>query len=333
MSRIAIALFSFLFLAPQGLRATAQVLRLADLARCRTPDFVRSLRPTTTSFSTTDTAVYMYFDVTGVNTGDTFIVGFYGPSGQLYTGSGGQSNFSAAPSAGEACYVTNNTPLLIAGNPAASMIGTWTAYIFYNGNPPPSLTRDVYDYGIGGGSGTQFTYNGFASTSGLTMVGNAATASTSDGTVLRLTPATGNQSGAAYSTTPVTLGNNATFSTQFQFRFSNPGGTDPADGIVFVLGTSTKGLGGAGVGMGYQGVSGNSVGIEFDTYNNTGFGLGNDDGNSSNHVAIDTNGILTNTDLTNVYGNQSCGFANGTEFQYSGRLHVEWRPVDGQYQL
>ncbi|MGB7720566.1 MAG: BACON domain-containing carbohydrate-binding protein [Bryobacteraceae bacterium] len=161
-------------------------------------------------------------------------------------------------------------------------------------------------------SGTQFTYNGFASTAGLTMVGNAATVSTSDGTVLRLTPATGNQSGAAYNTTPVTLGNNATFSTQFQFRFSNQGGTEPADGIVFVLGTSTKGLGGLGVGMGYQGVSGNSFGIEFDTYNNTGFGLGNDDGNSSNHVSIDTNGNLTNTDLTNVYGNQTCVFATGT---------------------
>jgi uncharacterized protein (TIGR03437 family) len=169
-------------------------------------------------------------------------------------------------------------------------------------------------------TGTQFTYNGFASTAGLTLVGSAATASTSDGTVLRLTPASGDQSGAAYSTTAVTLGNNATFSTQFQFRLSNPGGEDPADGIVFVLGTSTTGLGGVGVGMGYQGVGGNSVGIEFDTYNNAGFGLGNNDGNSSNHVAIDTNGVLTNTDLTNVYGNQSCGFTNGNPAQNSNTV-------------
>lgn len=67
--------------------------------------------------------------------------------------------------------------------------------------------------------------------------------------------------------------------------------------------------------MGYQGVSGKSVAIEFDTFDNTGYGLGDDDGNSSNHVSIDTNGSLTNTDLTNVYGNPSCGFANGTPAQ------------------
>ncbi len=156
-----------------------------------------------------------------------------------------------------------------------------------------------------------FTYNGFAGTTGLTLVGNAATAATGDGTVVRLTPALGNQSGAVYSTTAVALGNHASFSTSFQFRLTNPGGWDPADGITFVLGTSTTGLGSAGVGMGYQGVSGHSVAIEFDTYNNAGFGLGDDDGDSSNHVSIDTNGVLTDTDLTNVYGNPSCGFPSG----------------------
>ncbi len=163
---------------------------------------------------------------------------------------------------------------------------------------------------------TEFSYPGFSSTSGLTMIGNTATASTSDGTVLRVTPATGGQSGAAYLTTPVTLGMSDTFSTQFQFRFTNPGGWDPADGITFVLAASPTGLGGAGVGMGYQGVP-NSVAVEFDTYNNAGYGLGNDDGNSSNHIAIDTDGNLTNTALANVYGNGSCGFPSGTPGQNS----------------
>ncbi|MGP8247979.1 MAG: BACON domain-containing protein [Bryobacteraceae bacterium] len=181
------------------------------------------------------------------------------------------------------------------------------------------FANDPASVGLSGtaATGSQFTFNGFASMAGLTLVGNAATASTSDGTVLRLTPAAASQSGAAYSTTPVTLGNNAVFNTQFQFRFTNPGGWDPADGITFVITTNTKGLGAGGVGMGYQGVSGSSIAIEFDTYNNTGFGLGNDDGNSSNHVSIDTDGNLTNTDITNVYSNPSCGFPTGNPGQNS----------------
>lgn len=157
-------------------------------------------------------------------------------------------------------------------------------------------------------------YADFSSTAGLTLIGSAATASSSDGSVLRLTPAAGNQSAAAYSATAITLGANATFSTTFQFRFTDPGGWDPADGITFVLAASPTGLGGGGVGMGYQGV-GNSVAIEFDTYNNAGYGLGNNDGNSSNHVSIDVNGALNNANLVNVYGNGSCGFASGNPAQ------------------
>jgi hypothetical protein len=160
------------------------------------------------------------------------------------------------------------------------------------------------------------TFNDFSSTAGLTLIGSAGTAVTGDGNVLRLTPAASGQTGAAYSTSPITLGTNDIFSTTFQFRFTNPGGIDPADGITFVLAASPSGLGGAGVGMGYSGVA-NSVAIEFDTYNNAGYGLGNNDGNSSNHISVDTNGNLTNTNLTNVYGNGSCGFPYGSPAQNS----------------
>ncbi|MEC5388303.1 L-type lectin-domain containing protein [Uliginosibacterium sp. H3] len=153
-------------------------------------------------------------------------------------------------------------------------------------------------------------YPDFSDTSALSLVGSAATASTGDGQVLRVTPAAGGLAGAAYSNAPITLGAGNIFSSSFQFRLTSPGGWDPADGFTFVLASNTAGLGGAGVGMGYAGV-GNSVAIEFDTYNNTGYGLGADDGVSSNHVSIDTNGVLTNTALANVYGNGSCGFTSG----------------------
>jgi hypothetical protein len=160
-------------------------------------------------------------------------------------------------------------------------------------------------------SANSFAYNGFASTAGLTLVGSAGTKTTGDGTVLRLTPSLDSQSGAAYSTSAFTLGASDTFSTQFQFRFTNPGGIDPADGITLVLAASPTGLGTAGGGMGYQGVP-KSVAIEFNTYNN---GLSLPTDASSNHVAIDTNGVLTDLDLTNVYGNGSCGFTTGSPAQ------------------
>jgi hypothetical protein len=158
------------------------------------------------------------------------------------------------------------------------------------------------------------TFDDFSNTAGLTFVGNSAVATTPDGKVLRVTGAGPGQSGAAYSTTPITLGASDIFSTTFKFRFTQPGGIDPADGITFVLAASPTGLGGPGVGIGYAGVQ-HSVAIEFDTYNNAGFGLGNNDGNSSNHVSVDTNGNLNNMAITNVYGNGSCGFPGGSPSQ------------------
>lgn len=152
-------------------------------------------------------------------------------------------------------------------------------------------------------AGTVINYPNFNNPAGLTLKGNTTTTGTPG--VLRIVPAQGSQSGAAYSTTPITLGTNATFSTQFQFKFTNPGGWDPADGITFVLAASPNGLGSGGVGLGYQGVS-NSFAVEFDTYNN-----GTPDLDSSNHVALDTNGVLSNTAQVNVYGNGSCGFTSG----------------------
>ncbi len=117
--------------------------------------------------------------------------------------------------------------------------------------------------------------------------------------MLRIVPGTQGQAGAAYSTTPVALGAGDTFSTAFQFRFTNTGGIDPADGITFVLAASPNGLGGPGGGLGYQSGVPNSVAVEFDTYNN-----GFSDAESSNHIAIDTNGILNDSNA--VYSPTAC---------------------------
>ena len=116
---------------------------------------------------------------------------------------------------------------------------------------------------------------------------------------LRVTPAAFSKRGAGYSTTAIVLGTGATFSSTFQFQITNRGGINPADGIAFVVAQNATGLGSSGGGLGYAGV-GNSVAVEFDTFNNGGLDT------SSNHVAVDTNGVLTNSALANPYGVVTC---------------------------
>lgn len=134
----------------------------------------------------------------------------------------------------------------------------------------------------------------FSSLAGLQRNGSAATianpVTTGDGKVLRLTDSL-SQSGSAFSTTPITLLNQNSFSSYFSFRISNPQGISDsdgqgADGIVFVVQTVANNVGGSGGGIGYQGIA-RSVGIEFDTWNN-----GSWDDNNGNHLGIDVAGNI-----------------------------------------
>ena len=163
----------------------------------------------------------------------------------------------------------------------------------------------------GSAQATTITYSTFAGACGttLTCVGSA----TSPG-VLRLTPAASGQTGAAYSTTPITLGASNIFSTIFQFQFTNTGGINPADGITFVLAANPTGLGGAGGGLGYLGVA-NSVAIEFDTFNNGETG-------GSNHVAVDTNGLLNGTGVSPYGVDAPCAAVGNTVAGCMSNTHV-----------
>lgn len=114
--------------------------------------------------------------------------------------------------------------------------------------------------------------------------------------VLRLTNAL-SQSGSAFLTDAVSLANQASFSSFFSFRISNPIGASDndgqgADGIVFVVQTVANTAGGGGGGIGYLGLP-NSVGVEFDTWNND-TGSGDPNGN---HVAIDLGGVFSPAEL------------------------------------
>lgn len=131
------------------------------------------------------------------------------------------------------------------------------------------------------------SYPDFSSVAGLTLNGSAAQV----GNVLRVTPATYNQSGSAFSTSTVALSSGASFSTYFQFRFTDAGGSCDsfgcgADGLTFVVQTVSNNVGSLGGGIGYEGIP-NSIGIEFDTWNNGGI-----DGGSSNHLGINVGGSV-----------------------------------------
>ena len=136
---------------------------------------------------------------------------------------------------------------------------------------------------------TGLQLNGVTSTIHSCTGGVGATCSPVADNVLRLTNNT-SQAGSAFSTTAISLDQDASFSTSFQIRVTNPiaGG---ADGIVFVLQTNSNTAGGLGGGIGYAGIS-NSVGIEFDNWDN-----GAGDGFSANHVGIDLGGSVNSVAL------------------------------------
>lgn len=164
-------------------------------------------------------------------------------------------------------------------------------------------------------------YNGFGDTTGLTLNGSAAATATADGTVMRLTPAGGSQAGSIFSST---LTDATDFSTNFQFRITNPGGSvfdnnnEPgADGLVFVVQPIDSTLGGAGLGIGYSGI-GTSVGVEFDTWGNA---ANNDP--SQSHVGINLNGSVNHGSGAPYTANQF-----SPEFD-DGDLWSVWIDYDG----
>ena len=127
-------------------------------------------------------------------------------TGSASPGAGaGNNSFNVTAATGRTGTATSNAPTWLTTSSSGNGNGTVnyavtantstssrTGIITVGGQTSAGAqTFTVTQAGTGGGSTAtgNFTFNGFASTSGLTLVGNAATASTSDGTVLRLTPA------------------------------------------------------------------------------------------------------------------------------------------------
>jgi hypothetical protein len=132
----------------------------------------------------------------------------------------------------------------------------------------------------------QTSYTDFSSTAGLQINGDAY----QNGNKLTLTPALVGQHGSAFSLNRISLASNTSFSTFFSFEILDRGGIpgwgiNGADGLTFTMQTVASNVGGGGGGIGYEGID-HSVMVEFDTYDNGEVG-------GSNHVAINTNGVMT----------------------------------------
>lgn len=138
---------------------------------------------------------------------------------------------------------------------------------------------------------TTIVFNDFSTTTGLQLNGGSATANDGVRDVLRVTSSQYDQAGSVFSTNPITLGADVSFSTRFTFNFNNPLGGG-ADGVVFTVQTNSSNVGGIGGGIGYQGIP-NSVGIEFDNWYNGDFGDQDD-----NHVGINIGGSITSVAQT-----------------------------------
>jgi hypothetical protein len=133
------------------------------------------------------------------------------------------------------------------------------------------------------------------------------------GNIVILTSGTAS-AGSIFTTTPVTFGSNISFSTFFEFQIDNPQGEyhEPdapgADGLVFVIQPNSNSAGSSGGGIGYEGIT-NSLGIEFDTYNN-GSLYGDSNGN---HVGVDLNGNIASVATQEV----TLGVLNDTQPWYA----------------
>jgi hypothetical protein len=160
---------------------------------------------------------------------------------------------------------------------------------------------------------------------GLTINGDAEIfPGTTSGHFLLLTRSLPYQQGSVFSSNMVQLDRHGRFHSFFQFQMTSPSGIGPADGFVFVLQTQgANALGPNGEDLGYLGIT-PSVGIEFDTYQNSPFDI------NGNHVAILTNGQLNDIDPQTPYGVTSCQPSIGVfGCMSNGDVWSVWIDYDG----
>ena len=150
----------------------------------------------------------------------------------------------------------------------------------------------------------------FSNSAGWQINGNATIISSS---YLRLTPNAGNQAGSAFWKQKISLPDDMSFSTYFTSKMT-PGSR--ADGMTFCIQQASNNAGSSGGGLGYQGMPGKSIAIEYDTYDNGEVG-------TNNHIALDINGALHgSTNVVSSPVNLADGAMKYNWIEYNGATNV-----------
>ena len=155
-----------------------------------------------------------------------------------------------------------------------------SAYVGFTGaTGGANSTQDILNWTYSSGAtslnyASGFTNNTFQLNGGATI----------QGTALQLTDGNDNEARSAFIPVPVYVG---AFTSTFEFTY---GANPMADGFTFAIqndGATAVGTAGAGNQLGYGGIPGNSIAVEFNLYNNV------------SQVGVGTNGAINHTtDLT-----------------------------------
>lgn len=230
------------------------------------------------------------------------------------------AGISVTPAGATSGY-TRAAKLELSGTPGA--LGAITVYLRDNRSPQTVVQKTL---GI-------LMAASCGSFTPMVVVENVAPGVTvsADGTSVTLGNATNNTTGCLWAPTTSTL-QNSTMRTFFNFRFApadtSANSTTYGDGFTFTLmqgsnsPTTTCGTTGAGSNLGYLGIPGDSVAVEFDTYpSGTAY---NDPTTSANHLAVVKQGTNIHNTVTSRMGtNPPCDGTDAGCYYTANRTWME----------